>query len=81
VKLSSSEGTGRIMSRNKAKSNLSMEEYRESMKGVYTTSVCEATLDEAPMAYKSLDDIIDVISESVDVIEVMKPIYNFKAAN
>ena len=78
---SAPHGAGRIMSRNKAKYNLSMEEYRESMKGVYTTSVCEATLDEAPMAYKSLDDIIDVISESVDVIEVMKPIYNFKAAN
>lgn len=47
--------------------------------GIYTTSVNEATLDEAPMAYKSLSDIINVISESVDVIEVLKPIYNFKA--
>lgn len=78
---SAPHGAGRIMSRSKAKYNLSMEEYRESMKDVYTTSVCEATIDEAPMAYKSLDDIIDVIKESVDVIEVMKPIYNFKAAN
>jgi len=49
------------------------------MAGVYTTSVNEATLDEALMAYKSLTDIIDVISESVDIIEVLKPIYNFKA--
>ena len=49
------------------------------MAGVYSTSVNEATLDEAPMAYKSLADIIDVIAESVDVIEVLKPIYNFKA--
>ena len=49
------------------------------MEGIYTTSVSEKTLDEAPMAYKSLEDIIDVISESVDVIEVLKPIYNFKA--
>ena len=49
------------------------------MKGVYTTSVNASTLDEAPMAYKSLSDIIDVIRESVDVIEVLKPIYNFKA--
>ena len=56
-----------------------MEEYQETMKGVYTTSVNENTLDEAPMAYKSLEDIIDVIRESVDVIDVMKPIYNFKA--
>ena len=49
------------------------------MKGIYTTSVNESTLDEAPMAYKSLEDIIDVIAESVDVVEVIKPIYNFKA--
>ncbi len=57
----------------------SMEEYRREMAGVYTTSVNEATLDEAPMAYKSLADIIDVIAESVDIIEVLRPIYNFKA--
>jgi RNA-splicing ligase RtcB len=49
------------------------------MEGIYTTSVNEKTLDEAPMAYKSLEDIIDVIEESVDIIEIMKPIYNFKA--
>ena len=59
---------------------INIEEYKKSMSGVYTTSVNEATLDEAPMAYKSLEDIIDVIRESVDVIEVMKPIYNFKAS-
>ncbi len=51
------------------------------MKGVYTTSVNETTLDEAPMAYKSLKDIIDVIRDSVDIIQVMKPVYNFKAAD
>ena len=51
------------------------------MKGIYTTSVNENTLDEAPMAYKSLEDIIDVIRESVDVIEVLKPVYNFKASD
>ena len=51
------------------------------MKGIYTTSVNESTLDEAPMAYKSLGDIIDVIQESVDVIEILKPIYNFKASD
>ncbi len=76
---SAPHGAGRIMSRSKAKSELNIEEYNEAMAGVYTTSVNEATLDEAPMAYKSLGDIIDVIRESVDVIEVMKPIYNFKA--
>ena len=77
---SAPHGAGRIMSRTKAKNTLSMDEYKEAMKDIFTTSVNEATLDEAPMAYKSLEDIIDVISESVDVIEVLKPIYNFKAA-
>ena len=67
------------MSRSAAKAQLDMEEYRREMAGIYTTSVNEATIDEAPMAYKSLEDIIDVIAESVDVIEVLKPIYNFKA--
>jgi len=76
---SAPHGAGRIMSRSKAKNELNMDAYREAMAGVYTTAVNEATLDEAPMAYKSLEDIIDVIRESVDVIEVMKPIYNFKA--
>ena len=76
---SAPHGSGRIMSRTKAKNELNLDEYREAMAGIYTTSVNEATLDEAPMAYKSLEDIIDVIKESVDVIEVMKPIYNFKA--
>ena len=68
------------MSRTKAKNELNLDEYKKAMEEVYTTSVNENTLDEAPMAYKSLDDIIDVIRESVDVIDVMKPIYNFKAS-
>ena len=68
------------MSRSVAKNTLSLEEYQETMRGVYTTSINENTLDEAPMAYKSLEDIIDVIRESVDVIEVLRPIYNFKAS-
>ena len=77
---SAPHGAGRILSRTKAKSELDLEEYRKAMEGIYTTSVNEETLDEAPMAYKSLDDIIDVIKESVDVVEVLKPIYNFKAS-
>ena len=76
---SAPHGAGRLMSRTKAKESLNLDEYKEAMAGIYTTSVCEATLDEAPMAYKRLEDIIDVIRESVDVIDVMKPIYNFKA--
>lgn len=77
---SAPHGAGRLMSRTKAKESLSMEEYKHTMEGIYTTSVNEATLDEAPMAYKSLDDIIDVIRESVDIIDIMKPVYNFKAS-
>ena len=77
---SAPHGAGRIMSRTAAKQNLDIDEYRREMEGIYTTSVNEATLDEAPMAYKSLSDIIDVIGESVDIIEVLKPIYNFKAS-
>ena len=76
---SAPHGAGRIMSRKKAKENLNLDDYKHEMEGIYTTSVNKATLDEAPMAYKSLEDIIDVIKESVTVIDVMKPIYNFKA--
>lgn len=78
---SAPHGAGRLMSRTKAKNTLSMEEYQAAMKGIYTTSVNSATLDEAPMAYKAMEDIIDVIRESVDVIDIMKPIYNFKASD
>lgn len=78
---SAPHGAGRLMSRTKAKESLCMDEYKSAMEGIYTTSVNEATLDEAPMAYKSLEDIIDVIRESVDVIDIMKPIYNFKASD
>ena len=77
---SAPHGAGRLMSRSAARNSLSMEEYKKSMKGIFTSSVCEATIDEAPMAYKSLEDIIDVIEESVEIIDVMKPIYNFKAS-
>ena len=78
---SAPHGAGRIMSRKKAKNELRMDEYKKEMAGVYTTSVNENTLDEAPMAYKSLEDIIDVIRESVEIIDVMKPVYNFKASD
>ena len=77
---SAPHGAGRIMSRTQAVKTLSLQEYRKEMAGVYTTSVNEGTIDEAPMAYKSLNDILDVIGDTVDVIEVMKPVYNFKAS-
>ena len=77
---SAPHGAGRLMSRREAKEQLDLDEYRQEMQGIYTTSVNENTLDEAPMAYKSLADIIDVIRESVEVIDIMKPIYNYKAS-
>lgn len=77
---SAPHGAGRIMSRIKAKSNFSMDEYRNSMEGIFTTSVCEDTLDELPMAYKNMNDIIDVIGDTVEIEKIIKPIYNFKAS-
>ena len=77
---SAPHGAGRIMSRMQAKAQLSMEEYKKAMDGIYTTSISKETLDEAPMAYKSREDILDVIGDTVEVIDVLKPVYNFKAA-
>lgn len=78
---SAPHGAGRLMSRTAARASLNMEAYAEAMKGIHTTSVNPATIDEAPMAYKSLEDIIGVVQDSVDVIDIMKPIYNFKASD
>ena len=78
---SAPHGAGRLLSRSAARQQLSMEEYAETMKGIYTTSVSPETIDEAPMAYKSLSDIVDVVAESVDIIDIIKSIYNFKAAD
>lgn len=78
---SAPHGAGRLMSRTKAKETLDLDSYKEAMAGIYTTSVNEQTIDEAPMAYKSLEDIIDVIRESVDIVDIMKPVYNFKASD
>ena len=77
---SAPHGAGRIMSRTKAKESLHIEDYKSSMQGIYTTSVNEKTIDEAPMAYKSINDMIDVISDCVDIMDIMKPVYNFKAS-
>lgn len=77
---SAPHGAGRIMSRNKARESISMESFRESMNGIYTTSVCESTIDESPMAYKPMDEIIENIKDTVDISEIIKPVYNFKAS-
>jgi len=76
---SAPHGAGRIMSRSKARDMLSMDKYKESMKDIYTTSVNKNTIDEAPMAYKPMEEIINNISDTVDIVDIIKPIYNFKA--
>ena len=68
------------MSRTQAKKSITLEEYEASMAGIYTSSVNEETLDESPMAYKPLEAIVDVIRDTVEILEIMKPVYNFKAS-
>lgn len=77
---SAPHGAGRIMSRSKAKSSISIEEYKESMEGIFTTSVDLQTLDEAPQAYKPMSEIVECISETVTIKKMLKPVYNFKAS-
>ena len=76
---SAPHGAGRLMSRSKAKETLTMEEYQNTMNGIFSTSICNETLDEAPQAYKPLQEITDLIKPTVDIISILKPIYNFKA--
>jgi RNA-splicing ligase RtcB len=73
-------GAGRLMKRSEAKASISLEEYREAMKGIYSTSVGESTIDESPMAYRSIDDIVDTVEPTVEIIDVITPVYNFKAS-
>ncbi|KYG89764.1 RNA-splicing ligase RtcB [[Bacillus] sp. KCTC 13219] len=77
---SAPHGAGRVYSRRAAKKELSMVDFKETMQGVWTTSVTEDTLDEAPMAYKPMEEITSVIGETVDIIKAIKPVYNFKAS-
>ena len=76
---SAPHGAGRLMSRAKAKETLSMDEYSKEMQGIYSTSVCESTIDESPMAYKSAEEIESLIGDTVEIVKRIKPIYNFKA--
>lgn len=77
---SAPHGAGRILSRGEAKKLLSMEEFTQTMAGIYSTSVVTSTLDESPMAYKPIEDITSNIGDTVEIIEIIKPIYNFKAS-
>ena len=76
---SAPHGAGRIMSRHKAKETFNLEEFKESMKNIYSTSVVEETIDEAPFVYKPMQEIIDNIKDTVEIKKIIKPIYNFKA--
>jgi len=76
---SAPHGAGRIMSRSQARAKINLGEYKETMKDIYTTSVCADTIDEAPMVYKPLDEIVENIKDTVEIIKIIKPIYNFKA--
>lgn len=76
---SAPHGAGRIMSRRQAKESVSLEEFEKSMEGIYTTSVSASTIDESPMAYKPIESILDNIGDTVEVVDIIKPVYNFKA--
>ena len=78
---SAPHGAGRIMSRNKAKETFKLEQFKESMKDIYSTSIVEETIDEAPFVYKPMQEIIDNINDTVEIEKIIKPIYNFKAKN
>lgn len=78
---SAPHGAGRLISRKKAKETFKLEEFKESMKDIYSTSILEATIDEAPFAYKPMQEIIDNIQDTVKIEKIIKPIYNFKAKN
>ena len=77
---SAPHGAGRIMSRSKAKESVSLDEFEKSMEGIYTTSVNQSTIDESPMVYKPMEEIVENIKDTVDIVKVIKPIYNFKAS-
>lgn len=76
---SAPHGAGRIMSRNKAKELVSLAEFEKSMEGIFTTSVSQSTIDESPMVYKPIEEIVSNIADTVEIVKIIKPIYNFKA--
>lgn len=76
---SAPHGAGRVMSRSKAKEVVTLDEFIESMDGIQTWSVCSSTIDESPQAYKPAASIIDAIGDTVEIIDIIKPLYNYKA--
>lgn len=78
---SAPHGAGRLMSRSAAKESFTVSEFKKQMDGIYTTSVSRSTLDECPMAYKGMEDIVNNIADTAEIIQIIKPIYNFKAGD
>ena len=78
---SAPHGAGRLMSRADARQSFTVSEFKKQMAGIYTTSVSRATLDECPMAYKGMQDILDNIGPTAEVVKIIRPIYNFKAGD
>ncbi len=78
---SAPHGAGRLISRAKARKELDLEEFKSEMAGIYSTTVSLETIDEAPMAYKTMDDIVANITPTANIVKIIKPIYNFKAAD
>lgn len=76
---SAPHGAGRLMSRSAAKNAFTVSEFKKQMKGIYSTSVNSDTLDECPMAYKGIEEIVENIGPTAEVVDIIKPIYNFKA--
>jgi len=76
---SAPHGAGRLYSRQTVQEFFTVEEFEAEMQGIYSTSIGASTLDESPMAYKPMDEIVSLISPTVDIINIIKPIYNFKA--
>lgn len=76
---SAPHGAGRVLSRTQAKQELDLAGFKESMKGIYSTSVHQGTLDEAPSAYKPMEEIIEAMRDTVEVVDIIKPIFNHKA--
>lgn len=78
---SAPHGAGRLFKRSEAKSMFTVDQYKEEMEGIYTTTANASTLDESPMAYKPMDEIIGLISPTAEILKIIKPVYNFKAAD
>ena len=77
---SAPHGAGRLMSRSAAKQSFTVSEFKKQMKGIYSTSIGAGTLDECPMAYKDMDSIVENVGETVEILDTVRPLYNFKSS-